>query len=148
MFGYSYGGFMSSWIIGHTDRFKAAAIGAPVVDLTSFYGTADIGHIFGPMHIGGAPHQCRAEYARRSPLTYLHKARTPTLILHGEADDRVPIGQGEQLFATLHETGCEVEFVRYPGGSHAMLRTGQPAHRADLLERLVGWFREHLGSPL
>jgi dipeptidyl aminopeptidase/acylaminoacyl peptidase len=146
IYGYSYGGFMCSWAIGHTDRFRAAVIGAPVVDLTSFYGTADIGHYFGPLQIGGRPWDCREEYAFRSPLTYLHDAKTPTLIIHGEGDDRVPVSQGEQLFATLHETGCEVEFVRYPDGSHAMLRTGYPAHRLDVLERLTGWFKHHLGA--
>ena len=61
--------------------------------------------------------------------------------MHGEADDRVPIGQGEQLFATLASMGKEVEFVRYPGGSHvSVTRTGYPAHRADYLERLIAWF--------
>jgi dipeptidyl aminopeptidase/acylaminoacyl peptidase len=121
-------------------------IGAPVVDLTSFYGTADIGHTFGPLQIGGRPWDCLEEYAFRSPLTYLPKAKTPTLIIHGEADDRVPISQGEQLFATLLESGCEVEFVRYPGGAHTLLRVGYPAHRLDVLERLTGWFKDHLGA--
>jgi dipeptidyl aminopeptidase/acylaminoacyl peptidase len=143
--GYSYGGFMASWIIGHTDRFRAAVIGAPVVDLVSFYGTADIGHDFGPMQIGSKPHDDPEEYRRRSPITYLHKAKTPTLILHGEADDRVPISQGEQLFTTLKENGCEAEFLRYPGGSHvSVTRTGPPAHRLDYLERITDWFARHL----
>jgi dipeptidyl aminopeptidase/acylaminoacyl peptidase len=141
VYGYSYGGFMSSWIIGHIDRFKAAVIGAPVVDLVSFYGEADIGHTFGPMQIGGTPTTNPEEYRFRSPLTYLENMTTPALILHGEADDRVPIGQGEQLFASLLAAGREVELVRYPGGSHvSVTRTGFPAHRLDYLERLVGWF--------
>ncbi len=141
VYGYSYGGFMSSWIIGHTNRFKAAVIGAPVVDLISFFGQADIGHDFGPMQIGSTPWENEQEYRFRSPLTYLEHAETPVLILHGESDDRVPIGQGEQLFATLASMGKEVEFVRYPGGSHvSVTRTGFPAHRVDYLERLVGWF--------
>lgn len=142
VYGYSYGGFMASWIIGHTDRFKAAVIGAPVVDLTSFYGTADIGYLFGPIQIGGKPDENPEEYRFRSPLTYLTSDRKtpPVLILHGEADDRVPIGQGEQLFMTLQQNGAEVEFVRYPNGSHtSVTRTGYPAHRKDYLERLVGW---------
>ena len=141
VYGYSYGGFMSSWIIGHTERFKAAVIGAPVVDLVSFFGTADIGHTFGEMQIGGMPWEDVEEYRFRSPLTYLHDTKTPVLILHGEQDDRVPISQGEQLFMTLAETGCEVEFVRYPEGSHASVtRVGYPAHREDYLTRLTGWF--------
>lgn len=146
IYGYSYGGFMSSWTIGHTDRFGAAVIGAPVVDLVSFFGTADIGHTFGPLQIGGTPWDNHAEYLFRSPITYLTNAKTPVLIIHGESDDRVPVSQGEQLFATLSELGQTVEFVRYPGGSHAMLRTGFPAHRLDVLQRLTGWFSKHLGS--
>jgi dipeptidyl aminopeptidase/acylaminoacyl peptidase len=144
VYGYSYGGFMTSWIIGHTDRFRAAVIGAPVVDLVSFYGTSDIGHIFGPKQIGGTPRTNYDEYVFRSPMTYLPKATTPSLIIHGEADDRCPISQGEQCFATLLENGCEVEFVRYPGGAHPFVRGGYPAHREDVLNRLTGWFTHHL----
>jgi dipeptidyl aminopeptidase/acylaminoacyl peptidase len=146
VYGYSYGGFMTSWIVGHTDRFKAAVIGAPVVDLISFYGTADIGHQFGPLQIGGTPWECPEEYRKRSPLTDLHKATTPSLIVHGESDDRVPIGQGEQAFTTLKQSGCLTEFVRYPGEAHAMLRTGLPAHRHDYLSRVVAWFERYLGA--
>jgi dipeptidyl aminopeptidase/acylaminoacyl peptidase len=144
VYGYSYGGFMTSWIIGHNHRFKAAVIGAPVVDLVSFYGTADIGHTFGPKQIGGTPWTNRDEYVKRSPLTDLPNARTPSLIIHGEADDRCPIGQGEQCFMTLLQHGCEVEFVRYPEGAHTFQRTGYPAHREDALKRITGWFSEHL----
>lgn len=147
VYGYSYGGFMSSWIIGHTQRFNAAVIGAPVVDLVSFYGTADIGHTFGPLQIGGTPDTNFEEYRKRSPLTYIKNATTPVLILHGEADDRVPISQGEQLFQALLEQGVEVEFVRYPEGSHASVtRTGYPAHRLDYLTRLTDWFQHHFGD--
>ena len=147
VYGYSYGGYLASWIIGSTHRFRAAVIGAPVVDLVSFYGTSDIGHTFGPRQIGGAPWENREEYRRRSPITALHTARTPTLIVHGEADDRCPIGQGEQCFTTLMEAGCDVEFARYPGEAHAMLRTGLPAHRLDYLERVGAHFAHHLGGP-
>jgi dipeptidyl aminopeptidase/acylaminoacyl peptidase len=67
--------------------------------------------------------------------------------VQGEADDRCPIGQGEQMFVALKQAGCEVEFARYPGGAHAMLRVGPPSHRADFLERVLGWFTDHLGCP-
>jgi dipeptidyl aminopeptidase/acylaminoacyl peptidase len=144
VYGYSYGGYMTSWIVGHTHRFKAAVIGAPVVDLVSFYGTADIGHTFAPLQIGGTPWENPEEYRKRSPLTCLHQSTTPSLIVHGEADDRVPIGQGEQAFMTLKRAGCVTEFVRYPGEAHAMLRTGLPAHRHDYLTRVVAWFEKFL----
>ncbi len=145
VYGYSYGGFMTSWIVGHTDRFKAAVIGAPLVDQTSFYGTADIGHTFTVLQVGGTPWENPEEYRKRSPITYLHQATTPSLIVHGEQDDRVPIGQGEQAFMTLKQAGCETEFVRYPGQAHAMLRTGPAAYKLDYLERVVGWFAKYLG---
>jgi dipeptidyl aminopeptidase/acylaminoacyl peptidase len=149
VYGYSYGGFMASWIVGHTNRFDAAVAGAPVVDLVSFFGQADIGHDFGPLQIGGTPWSNEAEYRYRSPLTYMEAVETPVLILHGESDDRVPIGQGEQLFATLASMGKEVEFVRYPNGSHASVtRTGFPAHRTDYLERLIGWFDRWLATEV
>jgi dipeptidyl aminopeptidase/acylaminoacyl peptidase len=102
--------------------------------------------MFGPLQIGGTPWECPDEYRRRSPLTELHKATTPSLILHGEADDRVPIGQGEQCFMTLKQAGCVTEFVRYPGEAHAMLRTGLPAHRYDYLTRVVEWFQKHMNQ--
>ncbi len=89
----------------------------------------------------------REEYRFRSPITYLTRDRKtpPVLILHGEADDRVPISQGEQLFMTLQQNGAEVEFVRYPNGTHASVtRVGYPAHRKDYLERLVGWMERWL----
>ncbi len=144
IYGYSYGGFMTSWTIGHTDRFKAAVCGAPVVDLVSFYGTSDIGHRFGPLQVGGGPREMREYYYEHSPLTHLHNATTPTLIVHGEADERCPIGQGEQMFIALLDAGCDVEFVRYPEGYHGMLRTGYPAHRLDFLTRMIAWFTDHL----
>ena len=87
-------------------------------------------------------------YTDHSPSTYAHRARTPTLIIHGEADDRCPIGQGEQMFVALKKAGCEVEFARYPGGSHLFLRVGPPEHRADVLARILGWFKTHLGEPV
>jgi dipeptidyl aminopeptidase/acylaminoacyl peptidase len=144
IWGYSYGGYMSAWAIGQSNRFKAAVCGAPCFDLESMYGTSDISHVWGPLQWGGKPHEASEAFAAHSPSTFAHRTRTPTLIMQGEADDRCPIGQGEQMFVALKQAGCEVEFARYPGGSHAMLRVGPPSHRADFLERLLGWFTDHL----
>ncbi len=144
--GYSYGGYMTSWTIGQTDRFKAAVCGAPCFDLESMWGTSDIGHVFGPMQWGGTPHVSPEWYAAHSPSYFAHRATTPTLIVHGEADDRCPIGQGEQMFVALSDAGCEVEFARYPGGSHLFLRSGPSAHKVDYYTRVTGWFRDHLGG--
>jgi len=147
VWGYSYGGYMTAWIIGHTDRFRAAVCGAPAFDLVSMYGTSDISHAFGELQWGGPPHAEPEWYRAHSPWWFAHHARTPTLIIHGEADERCPIGQGEQMFVALLKAGCEVEFARYPGASHAMLRDGWPEHRQDVLARILGWFRSHLGGP-
>ena len=145
IWGYSYGGYMTAWAIGQTDRFKAAVCGAPCFDLESMYGTSDIAHAWGQLQWGGKPHEASEAFAAHSPSTFAHRATTPTLIVQGEADERCPIGQGEQMFVALKQAGCEVEFARYPGGAHAMLRVGPPSHRADFLRRLVGWFTDHLG---
>lgn len=146
IYGYSYGGYMTAWAIGQTNRFKAAVCGAPVFDMFSFYGTSDIGHVFGEYEFGGPPRERKAWYDQRSPSSYAHQVRTPTLILHGEADDRCPIGQGEQMFAMLYKAGCTVEFVRYPGSSHLMLRNGPAPHRVDYLTRLRDWFVQYLAE--
>jgi dipeptidyl aminopeptidase/acylaminoacyl peptidase len=148
IYGYSYGGYMTAWTIGQTDRFSAAVCGAPCFDLESMYGTSDIGHVFGDVQWGSEPHQNPSWYAAHSPSYFAHNARTPTLIIHGEADHRCPIGQGEQMFVALKKAGCEVEFARYPDGSHQFLNSSYPEHRADALGRILGWFKQHLGDPV
>jgi dipeptidyl aminopeptidase/acylaminoacyl peptidase len=144
IWGYSYGGYMTAWAIGHTDRFRAAVCGAPCFDLESMYGTSDISHTWGLEEWGGPPHEQREWYAAHSPSSVAHRARTPTLILQGEADQRCPVGQSEQMFVALKQAGVETELVRYPGGAHAMLRVGPPSHRVDFCTRLLGWFRHYL----
>ncbi len=146
VYGYSYGGYMTSWVIGHTDRFKAAVIGAPAVDLISMFGTSDISHVFGPQNWGGNPWENRDWYIDRSPITHLHKATTPSLILHAEGDIRCPIGPGELTFATLKKIGVEAEFVRYPGGDHLFFLKGEPRYIADFHERILAWFKRFLGE--
>jgi dipeptidyl aminopeptidase/acylaminoacyl peptidase len=143
--GYSYGGYMTAWIIGQTDRFKAAVCGAPCFDLESMYGTSDISHAFGPLQWGGAPHEAREWYDKHSPSSYAHRATTPTLIIHGEADERCPIGQGEQMFIALKTAGVDVEFARYPDAAHGFRRNGYPEHRVDCFQRTLEWFRRYLG---
>jgi dipeptidyl aminopeptidase/acylaminoacyl peptidase len=148
VYGYSYGGYMTSWILGQTDRFKAAVIGAPAVDLEAMFGTSDISHAWGPIQWGGTPWENPEYYRDRSPITHLHKAKTPALILHAEGDVRCPIGQGEQTFATLEKIGLDVEFVRYPGGDHLFVWTGEPTYALDFYARILAWFKKHLGEPV
>ena len=146
IWGYSYGGYMTAWTIARTHRFRAAACGAPCFDLESMFGTSDLSHAAGMVDWTGAPWEAREWYATHSPSQFAHNTRTPTLIIQGEADERCPIGQGEQMFVTLKKVGCEVEFARYPGGSHLFLRTGPPSHRKDVIERIVAWFHRHLDA--
>jgi dipeptidyl aminopeptidase/acylaminoacyl peptidase len=141
--GYSYGGYMTSWVVGHTDRFKAAVIGAPVTNLESFHGTSDIGMWFGPFEMGGPLIENREVFRRLSPITYIDQVTTPCLILHGEADDRCPIGQGEEFFIGLRAQKKPAEMVRYPGGSHAFRGAGTPSHRLDYVNRLIDWITRY-----
>ena len=104
-------------------------------DQTSMVGTTDV-HEFTIHEIGGLPWQQSAAYAERSPWTYLPQVRTPVLIQHWEGDLRCPIGQSEQLFAGLRMLGRDVEFVRYPGGSH-ISRT--PSQAVDQVQRMIDW---------
>lgn len=147
IFGISYGGYLTAWTISQTDRFRAAICGEPIFDLESDYGTSDVAFNGLERHGGGPPHAEPEWYAYHSPSTYAHQTRTPTLIFHGEADARCPIGQSEQMFTALKKAGCEVEYVRYPGGSHMFFLFGPPPHRADFLARTLAWFSEHLGGP-
>ena len=142
--GYSYGGFMSSWIIGHDTRFGAAVVGAPCIDLLGMYGTSDIGVSFGERQWGGLRKDEVESYLEHSPLTYADKVETPVLLLHGEADHRCPIEQSEQYFVSLRRLGKEVEMVRFPGCSHLFLRAGHPKMREEYLSRTLGWFDRHL----
>ena len=142
--GYSYGGYMSSWIVGHDDRFRAAVIGAPVTNLVSMYGQTDIAVSFGERQWGGLPQENFDHYVERSPLTYADRVTTPVLLLHGEDDIRVPISQSEELYVALKRRGKTVEFARFPGCSHLFLRGGHAALRKEYYDRSVAWLQRWL----
>ncbi len=146
IWGYSYGGYITAWTLGQTDRFKAAICGAPRFDNESAYGSCDDGPNLSGYQMGGTPWEQRERFVDRSPSARAHLIRTPTLIIHGEADDRCPLNQGEQFFNTLMEIGCETEFVRYPNCSHGFVSSGPPEYREDVLTRQLAWFREYLGE--
>ena len=137
--GGSYGGFMTSWIVGHTDRFRAASALAAVIDMTSMSLTSDVPE-FALFSLGGTPFKRAEEYAGRSPLRYLPAVKTPVLVVHWEGDLRVPIGQGEELYTGLRLLGKEAELLRYPGGFHAV-RT--PSQAVDMTEQILAWNRKH-----
>jgi dipeptidyl aminopeptidase/acylaminoacyl peptidase len=143
--GYSYGGYMASWVVGHTNRFRAAVVGAPCIDLVSMYGTSDIGVSFGEGQWGGSLMDAAPELAQRSPIAYASRVETPVLLLHGEADFRCPIAQSEAYFVALKRRGKEVELVRFPDCSHLFTRLGHPKMRQEYLARTLAWFNKHLG---
>lgn len=140
--GKSYGGYLAAWAIGHSDRFKAAVISAPVADLQSHSGTSDTGYYVGPYAMDGEITEARDRYHRLSPIEYCHAVTTPTLLLQGEEDQRCPLGQSEEIFANLVRCSkASVRMVVYPGGSHHLAGSGKPSHRVDYHRRLAGWVR-------
>jgi dipeptidyl aminopeptidase/acylaminoacyl peptidase len=143
--GYSYGGYMTCWLTTQTDRFTAAVTGGCLADLNSFFGTSDVGWSLGSLEIGGTPWEERERFADLSPLTHVERVQTPTLVLHGEADNRCPVEQAEQWFSALRALGCDTEMVRYPGASHLFVIGGRPSHRVDLSQRIEAWVSSRAG---
>jgi dipeptidyl aminopeptidase/acylaminoacyl peptidase len=144
IYGYSYGGYMTSWAVGQTDRFRAAVIGAPLTDLILRDGTSDIGFAAEWLEYGGEVRVIKGRLVDQSPITHVHQAKTPALILHPEDDQRCPIGQSEQLFLGLTRAGVETQFVRYPGQSHLMPWYGPAEYRIDYYTRILDWFDRFL----
>jgi dipeptidyl aminopeptidase/acylaminoacyl peptidase len=143
--GFSYGGFMSGWIVGHDTRFKAAIVGAMCANLHSMYGTSDIGTSFGEINWGGVYTEARDKLLEHSPITYAPNVETPVLLLHGEADLRCPIEQSEQYFVALKRLGKIVEFVRFPDSPHGFRKAGHPKLIVEYYEYLLGWLERYVG---
>lgn len=142
--GYSYGGFMTTWAIGHDNRFKAAVAGAPVTNLSSMYGTSDIGVSFGERQWAGRRVDELEKFLFRSPISYVNDVDTPVLLIHGESDVRVPMEQSEQYYVSLKRLGKTVEFVRFPNFSHLSKRSGHPTLRQEYGDRMLAWFDGYL----
>jgi dipeptidyl aminopeptidase/acylaminoacyl peptidase len=141
--GGSYGGYMTSWIVSHTDRFKAACSERAVNHLLSMYGSSDVGWVFKGYH-GAFAHDDPQLYLDISPWSYAKEIETPLLILHSENDLRCNIEQAEQLFTTLRLLKKDVELVRFPAESHELTRSGNPVHRVQRFELLLEFFDRHL----
>jgi dipeptidyl aminopeptidase/acylaminoacyl peptidase len=146
--GGSYGGFMTNWIVGHTQRFRAAVTMRSISNAYSQWGTSDLAYMKGFWEYPGDPWECPQFYLERSPIAYVRQMRTPLLILHGENDLRCPIEQGEQLFIALKKQGTPTLFVRFPNESHDLSRNGQPRHRVERLKHILTWFRTYLRAPV
>jgi dipeptidyl aminopeptidase/acylaminoacyl peptidase len=143
--GGSYGGFMTSWIVGHTNRFKAALSERAVNHLVSAFGSSDLFWVF-ERQFGGPMWENVDEWLRMSPATYARAIETPLLIVHSENDLRCNVEQGEHLFTLLRLLGKEVEMLRFPGESHELSRSGSPVHRVQRFEAILEWFGRYL-SP-
>src|SRR5438128_2361056 len=141
--GGSYGGYMTSWIVGHTDRFQCAISERAVNDMASEDGTADFAGFFRG-YVGAAAWVAPAAYARISPLSYAADMPSPPLIIHSENDLRCPIGQGEDLFTRLRAMKREVEFVRFPAEGPELSRSGSPFHRVKRFEVILDWLGRYL----
>lgn len=143
VWGASHGGFATAWIVGHTDRFRAAVAEASVTNYASLYYLSDVGEAFAT-DLGGLPHEIPDVYRSRSPLTYAHRCTTPTLMLHGDEDYRCPIAEAEQFFRALIDIGCTSELVRIPRCNHMGDSHGPLSARVGQNEALVDWFERFL----
>jgi dipeptidyl aminopeptidase/acylaminoacyl peptidase len=138
--GWSYGGFMTSWTITQTKRFRAASVGAGVTNLMSFTGTADIPD-FLPDYFGGEFWNKLDTYRAHSPMFHVKGVKTPTLIQHGERDRRVPLSQGKELFNALKRQGCTTKMVIYPRTPHGIQ---EPRLLLDCMNRNLAWFDRYV----
>ncbi|HTQ60195.1 MAG TPA: S9 family peptidase [Candidatus Solibacter sp.] len=143
-FGWSYGGFMTMWIDTQTDRFKAISPGAGLPDLYSMYSQTDIHRYLTAFEGMKAPWDNFQEYWDHSPMKYVTNVKTPTMILHGQADTRVPIPQSEEFYQALSERHVPVEFVTYPRENHGFV---EPRHIQDRWQRYLVFFGKYLNNP-
>jgi dipeptidyl aminopeptidase/acylaminoacyl peptidase len=142
--GGSYGGYMTNWAIGHTDRFKAAVTMRCVSNLATMFGTSDVGWDLLDEYFDVMPWENLDKLMQHSPITYVANMRTPLLILHSENDLRCSIGEAEQLYAALKYLGREVKMVRFAGQSHDLSRNGHPRSRVLRLRHIVDWLSDHI----
>jgi len=142
--GGSYGGYMTNWIIGHTDRFRAAVTQRSVSNLISMYGSSDFNWAFQEEFSNLPPWDDLDNYWTLSPMKYIGNAKTPTLVIHNEQDLRCPIEQGEQVYVALKKLGVETEMVRFPDEPHGLSREGRTDRRIERLNSILGWFDRHL----
>lgn len=141
--GGSYGGFMTNWIIGHTDRFCCCASQRSISNWLSFFGISDIGYYFAGDQNDADFYTDHETLWKHSPLKYAANVKTPTLFIHSDEDYRCPIDQGLQMYAALVDRGVEARLVMFHGENHELSRSGKPKHRIRRLEEITGWFEKH-----
>jgi dipeptidyl aminopeptidase/acylaminoacyl peptidase len=139
VYGTSYGGYMTSWLVGHTNQFRAAVAQNAVTDLNAMWHLSDL-QSWTEHEMGGLPWQVPERMREHSPLTYADKVCTPTLILHSLNDRRCPVAMGKMFYRALKKNGVETEMVIYPDEGHPIK---QLPHREDVLRRVLAWFEAH-----
>jgi len=142
--GGSYGGFMTNWIIGHTNRFKAAASQRSISNWISKFGTTDIGYFFVDDQHTATPWSNVEKLWFHSPLKYASKVQTPTLFIHSEEDYRSWTAEGFQMFTALKYHGVESRLCLFKGENHELSRSGKPKHRIRRLKEITNWFNRYL----
>ena len=140
--GGSYGGFMTNWIVGHTDRFCAAVTQRSISNWISFYGTSDIGPAFVKFQLLRELDETEGLW-KMSPLAYASQVKTPTLVLHGENDLRCPQEQGQQFYMALQRQGVDTKLILFPQSSHGLSRNGLPNLRIERLQAISEWLASH-----
>jgi dipeptidyl aminopeptidase/acylaminoacyl peptidase len=139
VYGISYGGFMTCWLVGHTHQFRAAVAQNAVTDLDAMWGLSDI-QSWTEWEFGGRPWEVPAAMRKHSPLTYVGNVQTPTLILHSRDDRRCPLPMGQMFYRALVARKVPTQLVIYPGEGHGIR---QPRHQVDVLRRALAWFERH-----
>lgn len=142
--GGSYGGFMTNWIIGHTDRFKAAVSQRSISSWTSFFGTTDIGYFFASDQCESTPWNNHEKLWEHSPIKYADRVKTPTLFIHSEEDYRCWLVEGFQMYTALKYHGVESRLCMFRGENHELSRSGKPKHRIRRLKEITDWFNKYL----
>ncbi len=142
--GGSYGGFMTTWAVSHTDRFAAAVSERAVNNWETMWSTSDIGSWFGPVYLGADNIDDIESVRRQSPITHARAISTPTMILHSDEDWRCPPEQAEQLFVLLRRLGVDTKMARFPGANHDLSRTGRPSQRVRRFDLILEWLGRYL----
>jgi dipeptidyl aminopeptidase/acylaminoacyl peptidase len=144
--GGSYGGYMTVWIIGHTDRFKAAVSQRCVSNLVSMWGSSDFNWSFQSIFDDKAPYENLDVLWQCSPIKHIGSATTPTLVIHSMQDLRCAIEQSEQVYVALRNLGVDTEFLIFPDSPHGVSRTGRTDRKIVRLKGILDWFKRYLNS--